>query len=101
MAVREGLLALLREGPSHGYQLKTAWETSTGGVWSLNVGQVYTPLDRLARYGSVAVREGDGPQQYAIPAAVRADLQARPEERRGRKERVSTSSNPVWQLLSK
>src|SRR3546814_725963 len=76
MAVREGLLALLREGPSHGYQLKTAWETATGGVWSLNVGQVYTTLDRLARDGSVEVSEVDGQKQYAITAAGREELQA-------------------------
>ena len=54
MAVREGLLALLDEGPSYGYQLKTGFEAATGGVWSLNVGQVYTTLERLERDGLVA-----------------------------------------------
>jgi DNA-binding PadR family transcriptional regulator len=49
MTVREGLLALLQEGPRHGYQLKTEFESATGGVWPLNVGQVYTTLDRLER----------------------------------------------------
>lgn len=56
MAVREGLLALLREGPRHGYQLKTEFEAATGGVWPLNVGQVYTTLDRLERDGLVQVQ---------------------------------------------
>ncbi len=59
MAVREGLLALLDEGPRHGYQLKTTFETATGGIWPLNVGQVYTTLDRLERDGLVAVRQLD------------------------------------------
>jgi DNA-binding PadR family transcriptional regulator len=54
MAVREGLLALLDEGPSYGYQLKTGFEAATGGVWNLNVGQVYTTLERLERDGLVA-----------------------------------------------
>jgi DNA-binding PadR family transcriptional regulator len=58
MTVREGLLALLNEGPRHGYQLKTEFETATGGVWPLNVGQVYTTLDRLERDGMVRVTEG-------------------------------------------
>ena len=49
MAIREGLLALLANGPRHGYQLKTEFEAATGGVWPLNVGQVYTTLDRLER----------------------------------------------------
>jgi DNA-binding PadR family transcriptional regulator len=53
MAVREGLLALLSEGPSHGYQLKTAFEAATGGAWTLNVGQVYPTLDGLPREGFV------------------------------------------------
>lgn len=59
MAVREGLLALLEEGPRHGYHLKTAFEAATAGVWPLNVGQVYTTLDRLERDGLVDVDERD------------------------------------------
>lgn len=55
MSVREGLLSLLQEGPRHGYQLKTEFESATGGVWPLNVGQVYTTLDRLERDGMVRV----------------------------------------------
>ena len=58
MTVREGLLALLQEGPRHGYQLKTDFEAATGGVWPLNVGQVYTTLDRLERDGMVRITAG-------------------------------------------
>jgi DNA-binding PadR family transcriptional regulator len=53
MGVKEGLLALLETGPRHGYQLKTSFEEVTGGAWRLNVGQVYTTLDRLERDGLV------------------------------------------------
>jgi DNA-binding PadR family transcriptional regulator len=56
MAVKEGLLALLQDGPRYGYQLKTEFEAATGGVWPLNVGQVYTTLDRLERDGLVEMR---------------------------------------------
>src|SRR3546814_11912224 len=76
MAVGEGIWALRREGPSQGYPLRTAWETATGGGWSLNVVQVYTPLERVARDGSVEVSEVDGQKQYAITAAGREELQA-------------------------
>lgn len=69
MAVREGLLALLREGPRHGYQLKTEFEAATGGVWPLNVGQVYTTLDRLERDGLVTMTETDGQKTYSITLA--------------------------------
>ena len=66
MAVREGLLALLEERPSHGYQLKTGFEAATGGVWPLNVGQVYQTLERLERDGLVASDERDGQRSYAL-----------------------------------
>lgn len=46
-----GVLALLAEAPSHGYLLKTDFETRTGGVWTVNVGQIYTILDRLEKDG--------------------------------------------------
>jgi DNA-binding PadR family transcriptional regulator len=76
MAVREGLLALLQEGPRHGYQLKTAFESATGGVWALNVGQVYTTLDRLARDGFVHVDDDTEQKQYSLTAAGREELAA-------------------------
>ncbi|MEM9563403.1 MAG: PadR family transcriptional regulator [Actinomycetota bacterium] len=53
MAVREALLTLLADGPKHGYQLKADFETATGQAWPLNVGQVYTTLQRLERDGLV------------------------------------------------
>ncbi|HET6949408.1 MAG TPA: PadR family transcriptional regulator [Acidimicrobiales bacterium] len=54
MSVRHGLLALLDSADMYGYQLKSAYEAHTGGVWPLNVGQVYTTLARLQRDGLVA-----------------------------------------------
>jgi DNA-binding PadR family transcriptional regulator len=53
VTIRPALLQLLDEGPRHGYQLKVDFEARTGGIWPLNVGQVYTTLDRLARDGRV------------------------------------------------
>ena len=69
MAVREGLLALLREGPRYGYQLKTEFEAATGGVWTINVGQVYTTLERLGRDGLVTLDERDEQKLYSITLA--------------------------------
>ena len=76
MAVREGLLALLDDGKRHGYQLKTEFEQATGGVWPLNVGQVYTTLERLERDGLVAVAEANGQKSYELTAAGREELGA-------------------------
>ncbi len=53
MSVRQGLLALLAEQPMHGYQLRQQFEARTGGTWPLNIGQVYTTVQRLVRDGLV------------------------------------------------
>ena len=59
MSVRHALLALLSEGPKYGLQLREEFEARTGEVWPLNVGQVYTTLQRLERDG-LAESDGDG-----------------------------------------
>jgi DNA-binding PadR family transcriptional regulator len=53
VSVRHALLALLSEGPKYGLQLRQEFEAGTGDVWPLNVGQVYTTLQRLERDGLV------------------------------------------------
>src|SRR6202012_3215532 len=53
MSVRHALLALLSEGPKYGLQLRQEFVARTGEVWPLNVGQVYTTLQRLERDGLV------------------------------------------------
>ena len=65
MSVRHALLALLSEGPKYGLQLRQEFEARTGEVWPLNVGQVYTTLQRLERDGLVESDDGadDGPQK--------------------------------------
>src|SRR5690349_19001914 len=59
MSIRHALLALLSEGPKYGLQLRQEFEARTGDVWPLNVGQVYTTLQRLERDGMVE-SDGDG-----------------------------------------
>ena len=53
MSVPHALLALLSEGPKYGLRLQSEFELRTGEVWPLNVGQVYTTLQRLERAGFV------------------------------------------------
>jgi DNA-binding PadR family transcriptional regulator len=53
MSVRHAVLALLSEGPKYGLQLRHEFEERTGEVWPLNVGQVYSTLQRLERDGLV------------------------------------------------
>ena len=65
MSVRHALLALLSDGPKYGLRLRQEFEARTGEMWPLNVGQVYTTLQRLERDGLVESDGGDteGPQK--------------------------------------
>jgi DNA-binding PadR family transcriptional regulator len=76
VSVREGLLSLLHDEPSYGFQLKTRFEVATGGTWPLNVGQVYTTLDRLERDGLVAIEEADGQKLYRLTRAGEDELRS-------------------------
>jgi DNA-binding PadR family transcriptional regulator len=75
MSVRHALLALLSEGPKYGLQLRQEFESRTGEVWPLNVGQVYTTLQRLERDGLVESDGSDGPQNvFSITPAGSKEL---------------------------
>ena len=68
MSVREGLLALLADGPRNGHQLKVEFEAATAGVWPRNVGQVVR-----------SYCDGDGwtgGKRYELTAAGREALAA-------------------------
>ncbi|HEU0239684.1 MAG TPA: PadR family transcriptional regulator [Micromonosporaceae bacterium] len=77
MSVRHAVLALLTEGPKYGLQLRQEFEARTGEVWPLNVGQIYTTLQRLERDGFVESDDADdiGPQKgFRITADGSAEL---------------------------
>ena len=79
MSVRHALLALLSEGPKYGLQLREEFESGTGEVWPLNVGQVYTTLQRLERDGLVESDDTTevGPQKaFRITEAGAGELAA-------------------------
>ncbi|MGY0232495.1 PadR family transcriptional regulator [Longispora urticae] len=76
MSVKHGILAALEHGPRYGYQLRVAFEESTGATWPLNIGQVYTTLNRLERDGLVRpLPESEGGQRpFEITDAGHAEL---------------------------
>lgn len=76
MSIRHGLLALLQQEPTHGYQLRADFEGVTGATWPLNVGQVYSTLTRLERDGLVDSlgEDSDGRVRYTITDAGRSEL---------------------------
>ncbi|WP_327235548.1 PadR family transcriptional regulator [Streptomyces sp. NBC_01317] len=78
MSIRHGLLALLERGPRYGSQLRTEFESRTGATWPLNVGQVYTTLNRLERDGMVTQDGEDeaGHALYVITEPGRSELRS-------------------------
>ena len=77
MSVKYALLGLLSEQPKYGHQLRQEFEEKTGDVWPLNVGQVYTTLQRLERDGLVEsdAWDSEGPQKrFRITAAGEQEL---------------------------
>lgn len=77
MSVRHALLALLSGGPKYGMQLKEEYDGATGDAWPLNVGQVYTTLQRLERDGLVEsdhTGEDERQRGYRITAQGQSEL---------------------------
>jgi DNA-binding PadR family transcriptional regulator len=80
MPIHHAVLALLADGPSHGYELKSAFETSVGPQWGpLNIGHLYQVLDRLSRddlVTSTRVAQPVKPDRvvYEITSAGRTEL---------------------------
>ena len=77
MSVPHALLALLSDGPKYGLRLQNEFEARTGEVWPLNVGQVYTTLQRLERDGLVETDDGESERsrkRYRITSAGDREL---------------------------
>src|SRR4029077_21118956 len=53
MSLKYGVMGLLAEESLHGYEVKNRFEAMLGGTWEVNIGQVYTTLQRLERDGLV------------------------------------------------
>src|SRR5919202_807812 len=81
MPIQHAVLALLAEGPGHGYELKAQFEESVGPQWGdLNIGHLYQVLDRLVRDGLVtrqSVRQEDRPDKvvYQLTEQGRGELE--------------------------
>lgn len=75
MAIKHSLLAILAEDDCYGYQLKQEIELRTGDSLSINVGQIYTTLERLQRDKLVTRVESEqrGQRRYRITEAGREE----------------------------
>jgi DNA-binding PadR family transcriptional regulator len=80
MPLHHAVLALLSEGPNHGYELKGRFEEAIGPQWGgLNIGHLYQILERLVRDGYVTrshVAQADRPDKtrYTLTPSGRDEL---------------------------
>jgi len=80
MATNELVLALLRQGPAHGYDLKRDHDAWFPDARPLAFGQVYATLGRLERSGQVEVletRSEGGPERTVYALTERGEQQLR------------------------
>ncbi len=64
--VRTAILALLTEGPMHGYQLIRAIEERTDGRWKPSAGSIYPTLQLLADEGLVTSEMSQDRKTYTL-----------------------------------
>jgi PadR family transcriptional regulator, regulatory protein PadR len=73
------LLATLEDGPRHGYAIKEALRTGSGGRFDLPTGTVYPALHRLERAGLISgswsVVDGRRRRSYQLTGAGRRKLE--------------------------
>lgn len=88
MPLQHAVLALLGDGPAHGYQIRAAFEEAVGPQWGgLNIGHVYQILDRLARDGLVT--------STLVPQSSRPDRKVHQLTDTGRAELESWLAEPA------
>lgn len=78
--VRNAVLALLTEGPMHGYQIIREIEERTGGRWKPSAGSVYPTLQLLADEGLITQSMENDRKVYTLTDEGRPAAQAAAED---------------------
>jgi len=75
MSLKHSILAVLSIGDCHGYQIRQEIESRTGETWDINIGQVYSTLDRLQRDNLVTAGKAnsEGQISYSITDLGKAE----------------------------
>jgi DNA-binding PadR family transcriptional regulator len=89
--IRTAILAVLTEGPGHGYDVMQNLEDKTGGAWRPSPGSVYPTLQLLEDEGLVRSTERDGKRVFEITDAGRAESA----------ERIEQAGGTPWELAGK
>ncbi|WP_026820291.1 PadR family transcriptional regulator [Arthrobacter castelli] len=90
-ALRLYLLALLKDGPRHGYEIIKALSDRFGGTYSPSAGTVYPRLAKLEAEGLVATGTEGRRTVYRLTEAGLAELTGRQAELAGIEQDISAS----------
>jgi DNA-binding PadR family transcriptional regulator len=86
--VRTAVLAVLLEGPGHGYDVIQRLEDKTEGGWRPSPGSVYPMLQLLADEGLARATERDGKRVYELTDEGRAEAE----------QRIADAGGTPWEL---
>jgi DNA-binding PadR family transcriptional regulator len=89
--IRTAVLAVLGEGPGHGYDVMQNLEDKSGGAWRPSPGSVYPTLQLLEDEGLVRSTERDGKRVFEITDAGRAEAA----------ERIEQAGGTPWDIAGK
>ncbi len=78
--VRTAVLALLTEGPRHGYQMIGEIAERSGGAWKPSPGSIYPVLSALQDEGLVDDEKIEGKRVFSLTDAGRAYVEDRADE---------------------
>lgn len=81
--IRTAVLAILAEGPGHGYEVMQRLEEKTNGGWRPSPGSVYPTLQLLEDEGLARSVESDGKRVYEITDTGRKEATRRIDEAGG------------------
>jgi DNA-binding PadR family transcriptional regulator len=71
--IRAAILALLAEGPMHGYQIMRELDERSGGAWRVSPGSVYPTLSQLEDEELVQAEQQGGKRVFSLTEAGRGE----------------------------
>jgi DNA-binding PadR family transcriptional regulator len=85
--IRTAVLAVLADGPAHGYEIIQTLEERSGGMWRPSPGSVYPLLQLLEDENLVQAAERDGKKVFELTDTGREEAA----------ERVRDAGGPPWE----
>ena len=86
--IRVAVLAVLQDGPGHGYDVMQRLEEKSGGAWRPSPGSVYPTLQLLEDEGLARSTEVDGKRVYELTESGVAEAEAK----------VAAAGGAPWEL---